>query len=65
MRPPNVLYLHSHDTGRHVQPYGVGVRTPRIQRLAEEGVIFRQAFCAAPTCSGSRASLATGQWPHQ
>jgi arylsulfatase A-like enzyme len=48
-----------------VQPYGVGVRTPRIQRLAEEGVIFRQAFCAAPTCSGSRAALATGQWPHQ
>jgi arylsulfatase A-like enzyme len=65
LRPPNVLYLHSHDTGRHVQPYGVGVRTPRIQRLAEEGVIFRQAFCAAPTCSGSRAALATGEFPHQ
>ena len=61
---PNILYLHSHDTGRHVQPYGVGVRTPRIQRLAEEGVIFRQAFAAAPTCSGSRAALATGQYPH-
>lgn len=61
---PNILYLHSHDTGRHVQPYGAGVRTPRIQRLAEEGVTFRQAFSAAPTCSGSRAALATGQYPH-
>ena len=61
---PNILYLHSHDTGRHVQPYGAGVRTPRIQRLAEEGVVYRQAFAAAPTCSGSRAALATGQYPH-
>src|SRR3954465_14469955 len=63
-RPPNIVYLHSHDSGRHVQPYGAGVPTPRIQRLAEEGVLFRQAFCAAPTCSGSRAALATGEYPH-
>jgi arylsulfatase A-like enzyme len=62
--PPNVVYLHSHDTGRCVQPYGHAVPTPRIQQLAEEGVLFRQAFCAAPTCSGSRAAFATGQFPH-
>ncbi len=62
--PPNVVYLHSHDTGRCVQPYGHAVPTPRIQQLAEEGVLFRQAFCAAPTCSGSRAAFATGQYPH-
>jgi arylsulfatase A-like enzyme len=62
--PPNVVYLHSHDTGRCVQPYGHAVPTPRIQRLAEEGILFRQAFCAAPTCSGSRAAFATGQYPH-
>jgi arylsulfatase A-like enzyme len=63
-RPPNILYIHSHDTGRYVQPYGHQVPTPNIQLLADQGVLFRQAFCAAPTCSGSRASLVTGQYCH-
>ncbi len=64
MTRPNVLYLHSHDTGRYVQPYGHAVPTPAYQRLAEEGVLFRQNFCAGPTCSPSRAALLTGQYPH-
>jgi arylsulfatase A-like enzyme len=63
-RPPNILYIHSHDTGRYVQPYGYQVPTPNIQLLADQGVLFREAFCAAPTCSGSRASLLTGQYCH-
>jgi len=61
---PNILYLHSHDTGRYVQPYGYAVPTPSIQRLAEQGILFRQAFCGGPTCSPSRASLLTGQAAH-
>jgi N-sulfoglucosamine sulfohydrolase len=61
---PNILYVHSHDTGRWVEPYGYPVQTPNIQKLAEEGVLFRKAFCAAPTCSGSRACLLTGQYAH-
>jgi N-sulfoglucosamine sulfohydrolase len=61
---PNILYIHSHDTGRYVQPYGFPVPTPNIQLLADQGVLFRNAFCAAPTCSGSRASLLTGQYCH-
>jgi len=61
---PNILYLHSHDTGRYVQPYGHPVPTPNIQRLADQGVLFRRAFCAAPTCSASRACLLTGQYGH-
>jgi N-sulfoglucosamine sulfohydrolase len=64
MAPPNVLYVHSHDTGRYVQPYGYPVPTPNIQHLADQGVLFRQAFSAAPVCSGSRASLLTGQCTH-
>lgn len=64
MTKPNILYLHSHDTGRYVQPYGYAVPTPNLQQLAEQGVLFRQAFCANPTCSPSRASLLTGQYPH-
>jgi len=61
---PNILYIHSHDTGRFTSPYGYSVPTPNLQRLASEGVLFRQAYCAAPTCSPSRASLLTGQCPH-
>src|ERR1044072_2786511 len=63
-QPPNILYIHSHDTGRFVQPYGWQVPTPNIQLLADQGVLFRQAFCVAPTCSGSRAALLTGQYCH-
>jgi len=60
----NILYLHAHDLGRFCEPYGHAIPSPNIQRLAEEGVLFRQAFCAAPSCSPSRAALVTGRWPH-
>ena len=60
----NILYIHSHDTGRLTSPYGYSVPTPNLQRLAQEGILFRQAFNAAPTCSPSRASLLTGECPH-
>ena len=64
MKRPHILYLHSHDTGRYIQPYGHAVPTPNLQRLAEQGVLFRRNFCAGPTCSASRAALLTGQSPH-
>jgi N-sulfoglucosamine sulfohydrolase len=64
-RPVNIVYLHSHDTGRYLQPFGLPVVTPNLHRLATEGVLFRQAFSAAPTCSPSRAALLTGQCPHR
>jgi arylsulfatase A-like enzyme len=64
MDRPNIIYLHSHDTGRYIQPYGYAVPTPHLQRLAESGYLFRQAFCASPTCSPSRAALLTGMAPH-
>jgi len=60
----NILYIHSHDTGRYIQPYGYAVPTPHLQQLAEQGTLFRKAFCASPTCSPSRACLMTGQWAH-
>ena len=64
MPRPNIIYIHSHDTGRYIQPYGFGIPTPNLQALAEAGVLFRRAYCAAPTCSPSRAALLTGQSPH-
>ena len=62
---PNIVYLHSHDSGRYLQPYGQPIPTPNLQKLASAGVLFRQAFSAAPTCSPSRASLLTGQCAHR
>jgi len=61
---PNILYIHSHDTGRYIEPYGNASATPQLASLAEGGVLFRNAFSAAPTCSPSRAALLTGQAPH-
>jgi N-sulfoglucosamine sulfohydrolase len=61
---PNIVYLHTHDTGRHLSVYGAPVPAPNIERLAKQGMLFRQAFSAAPTCSPSRAALLTGQLPH-
>jgi len=60
----NIIYLHSHDTGRYIQPYGHAIPTPHMQRIAEQGVTFRHAFCANPTSSPSRASLLSGSWAH-
>jgi N-sulfoglucosamine sulfohydrolase len=60
----NILYIHTHDSGRYFDPYGYSIQTPEIQKLAERGTIFRKAFCAAPTCSPSRAALLTGMSPH-
>jgi N-sulfoglucosamine sulfohydrolase len=63
--PVNILYLHSHDSGRYLSPYGYGTPTPHLARLARQGVLFRQTHAAAPTCSPSRAALLTGQCPHR
>ena len=60
----NILYIHTHDTGRYIQPYGYPIQTPSLMALAEESTVFRNAYCAAPTCSPSRAALLTGTAPH-
>ncbi|MDF2724571.1 MAG: sulfatase [Paenibacillus sp.] len=60
----NIVYIHSHDTGRYIEPYGYGIQTPNLMKLAREGTLFRQAYCAAPTCSASRSAMLTGMTPH-
>ena len=63
--PPNVIIYASHDSGRHISPYGiVTVHTPNAARVAREGALFQNAFATAPSCSASRASLFTGRYPH-
>lgn len=60
----NIVYIHTHDTGRYVEPYGYAIPTPNLTKLAREGVLFRHAYSAAPNCSPSRAALLTGMYPH-
>ncbi len=61
----NIIYLHCHDLGRYLSCYGYPADTPHLQSFADEAVTFRQAHCAAPTCSPSRAALLTGESAHQ
>jgi len=61
----NIVYIHTHDTGCHISPYGYKMPTPNLQRLAENGTLFRQAFTTSPTCSPSRSAMMTGRSAHQ
>jgi arylsulfatase A-like enzyme len=61
----NVVYLHAHDAGRYVQPYGFPFENPNLMAFARQGILFRKTFCMAPTCGPSRAALTSGQYPHQ
>lgn len=61
----NVLYIHTHDSGRILSPYGYKVPTPCMEEFAKDAAVFRNAYCTGPTCSPSRAGLLTGTYPHQ
>jgi arylsulfatase A-like enzyme len=64
-RPPNVLFLAVDDMNDWVgclRGYP-GVRTPNIDRLARQGVLFSNAHCASPLCNPSRTALFTGRGP--
>jgi arylsulfatase A-like enzyme len=63
---PNLILITADDLGwKGLGSYGnEQVSTPHIDRLAQEGVRFSHAFVAASSCSPSRASLITGQYPH-
>lgn len=60
----NVLIVHWHDLGRYLGAYGHSdVSSPRLDRLAAEGILFTRAHATAPLCSPSRGSLFTGRYP--
>ena len=62
--PENVLIVHWHDLGRCLGAYGhTDVSSPRLDRLAAEGILFTRAHSTAPLCSPSRGSLFTGRYP--
>ncbi len=67
VQPPNILFLIADDWSYpHAGVYGDPViQTPTFDFLANEGVLFENAFCSSPSCSPSRASILTGRYPHQ
>ena len=64
MSQPNIFYIHAHDLGRFCEPMGHNIPAPNLLKLAQQGVLFRQTHCSAPTCAPSRAAMMTGQHPH-
>lgn len=63
---PNILLITSDqqhwNTLGHVNPR---VHTPNLDRLAAQGISFSRAYCVNPTCTPTRASIITGQYPSQ
>ena len=64
-RAPNVLFISVDDLNDWVGCLGghPDAHTPNIDRLAQRGVLFTRAYCAAPSCNPSRTSVLTGVSP--
>ena len=61
--PPNIVFAIADDwSWPHAGAYGDPVvSTPTFDRLADEGVLFEQAFISSPSCTPSRGAIVTGQ----
>lgn len=60
MKRPNILFALADDAS-HFGVYGHKfVNTPNIDKIAEEGIIFNNAFTCNPKCAPSRACILTG-----
>ena len=62
---PNILYITFDDMNDWVGCLGghPQIQTPNIDRLAQRGVLFTNAHCVVPACSGSRAANWSGLSP--
>jgi len=62
---PNIVFILTDDQGwKDLSCTGsLYYRTPNIDRLADEGVLFTQAYAAAPICTPSRGAIYSGQYP--
>lgn len=65
MKRPNIVIMYADDLGfGDVGCYGAtSIPTPNVDRLAAEGIRFRQGYATAATCTPSRYSLLTGSYP--
>jgi len=61
----NVVLMVSDDQGLDMGCYGnSAIKTPHMDRLAEQGTRFRHAFCTTASCSASRSVILTGLYNH-
>lgn len=65
MTQPNILFMLIDDLGcRDLGCYGSSFyETPNLDRLAEQGMLFTDAYASCPVCSPTRASVMTGKYP--
>ncbi|MBX7164923.1 MAG: sulfatase [Pirellulales bacterium] len=63
---PNILFIFSDDhAAQAISAYGSKlIQTPHLDRLAQEGMIFRNCFCTNSICAPSRAVVLTGKHSH-
>ena len=63
-RAPNVLFIAVDDLRPEIGAYGATqIRTPNLDRLAADGVVFLRHYVQVPTCGASRYAMLTGQRP--
>ena len=63
---PNVLFIAVDDLRIELNCYGdTEVKTPFIDKLAKDAVVFERAYCNIPVCGASRSSLMSGIYPTQ
>ena len=55
---PNILFISVDDLRPELGCYGsTAIQSPNIDRLAESGIVFEEAYCQVPVCGATRASL--------
>ena len=65
-KPLNVVLIVADDLGvMDISPYNPKTfyDTPALQRFADSGIRFTNAYAASPVCSPTRSAIMTGQWP--
>ena len=62
--PPNILFIAVDDLRPELGAYGADhIKSPAIDKLAQESLVFDRAYCNIPVCGASRASLMSGIRP--
>ncbi|NQU53414.1 MAG: sulfatase [Bacteroidetes bacterium] len=64
-QPNFIVFIADDAAWNDSAPYGNNIiKTPNINKLAEDGVVFDNAFLTTSSCSPSRCSILTGRYPH-